>query len=112
MQDSKRVHAIEYRAKYICKGTERAAIAISDCCDEILITLQDQYISCMEAHHYLIKYQTYYETPAVMMLPFHLENRQSCFWGKLLYVSITFRPKLPELSYFRLKAVQVTGQEY
>lgn len=72
---AKGVHVIKYLAKYVYKGKNRATLAIGDRFDEISMSMQARYISCMEAHHRLMEYPTHREKPAVMILPFHLEGR-------------------------------------
>lgn len=72
---AKVVHVVKYLAKYVYKGINRATLVIVDRFDEILMTLQAQHIRGMKAHHYLMKYPTHFEKPAVMMLLFNLESR-------------------------------------
>lgn len=78
---AKGVHAIKYLAKYVYKGSDRATLAVGDRYDEISMTLQGRYISPVQAVWRLMEYATHQEKPAVMMLPFHLEDRHRVVFG-------------------------------
>ncbi|POS81647.1 hypothetical protein EPUL_006338, partial [Erysiphe pulchra] len=88
------VHAIKYLAKYVYKGSDRAALAVQEGYDEILMTIQGnympyaretcderltpslgRYISPVQAIWRLMAYTTHEEKPAVMLLYYHMEGR-------------------------------------
>lgn len=72
------VGSIKYLFKYMNKGNDRATLNITDGnVDEIRKFYDCRYISACEAVWRIYSFDIHYRKPAVMRLPFHLENGQN-----------------------------------
>lgn len=82
--------SIKYLFKYISKGPDRASLAFAN--EETDLTQPKQrnevkeyydcrYVSACEASWRIFSFPVHYRFPAVMRLPFHLENQQKIVFG-------------------------------
>jgi hypothetical protein len=67
---------VRYTTKYICKGTDQAAVAIDDPVDEIKTYVNARYIGPSEACWNLFGFRLSNRTHTVIRLPVHCEGEQ------------------------------------